>query len=246
VNLLQGRTAVITGGAQGIGRETARAFREHGANIVIGDLVGSSEAALELDPSGHSVIGVECDVTDQTSMETLIAAAVDRFSTINIMVNNAGFTRDNVLRKMALDDFKAVLEVHLVGAWLGTRVASLAMRETGTVGSVINMSSISGKVGNVGQTNYSAAKAGIVGLTKAAAKELARYHIRVNAIQPGVIEGAMTDLMPADVLASRVSEVPLARIGRPRDVANAALFLASDLSSYMTGAVLEVAGGRHM
>jgi 3-oxoacyl-[acyl-carrier protein] reductase len=242
------RTAVITGGAQGLGRQIAQTFGEQGARVVIADRDGDAAARVadEFNASGMKAIWARCDVTDEGMMEALVATAVDAFGSIDVMVNNAGFTRDNVLRKMSVSDFKAVLEVHVVGTWLGTRAATASMRATGTSGSIVNMSSISGKVGNAGQTNYSAAKAGIVGLTKAAAKEVARYGIRVNAIQPGVIEGPMTAQMPADVLADRIAEIPLGRIGVPADVAGVALFLASDLSSYMTGAVLEVAGGRHM
>ncbi|HEX4443918.1 MAG TPA: 3-oxoacyl-ACP reductase FabG [Galbitalea sp.] len=245
---MDGRTAVITGGAQGLGLQIARTFGEHGARIVLGDRDGGAAraAAAELSADGIEAIAATCDVTDQQMVEALIAAAVDAYGSVDVMVNNAGFTRDAVLRKMTVSDFRAVLDVHVVGTWLGIRSAVDAMRTAGTGGSIINMSSISGKVGNAGQTNYSAAKAGIVGLTKAAAKETARYGIRVNAIQPGVIEGAMTAQMPEELLAQRIGEIPLGRIGVPRDVADAALFLASDLSSYMTGAVLEVAGGRHM
>jgi len=248
MTLLHGRTAVITGGAKGIGRQVSRLLSEHGANIVVGDIdeAAAAQTAAELSQQGASAIGVRCDVTDEVSMSALIRSAVDEFSVVDVMVNNAGFTRDGVLRKMTLDDFTAVLHVHLVGAWLGTKMAVAAMRKSGTPGSIINMSSISGKVGNAGQTNYSAAKAGIVGLTKAAAKEVARYDIRVNAIQPGVVEGAMTALMPPEILARRVEEIPLGRLGQPIDVANGVLFLASDLSSYLTGGVLEIAGGRHM
>jgi 3-oxoacyl-[acyl-carrier protein] reductase len=248
MRLLGGRTVIVTGGAHGIGRHVGQLLGEHGANIVIGDIDGpaAADAAAELTQQGTSAIGVRCDVTDELSVSALIQSAVDAFSAVDVMVNNAGFTRDAVLRKMTLEDFIAVLHVHVVGAWLGTKAAVASMRETGTPGSIINMSSISGKVGNPGQTNYSAAKAAIVGLTKAAAKEVARYDIRVNAIQPGVIGGAMTSLMPPEVLASRVDEIPLGRLGRPTDVANGVLFLASDLSSYMTGGVLEIAGGRHM
>jgi 3-oxoacyl-[acyl-carrier protein] reductase len=147
---------------------------------------------------------------------------------------------------MSTEDFLRVIEVHLLGGWLGTKMASLQMREQGTGGSVINISSMSGKVGNPGQTNYSAAKAGLIGLTKAAAKEGARYGIRVNAIQPGFIRTAMTDQMPSDVLSQRIAEIPLGRIGEPADVANAAVFLASDLSSYLTGITIEVSGGRNI
>lgn len=248
MTLLDGRAAVITGGAQGLGLRIAEAFGAEGANVVIGDINGAAAeaAAAQLIASGVPAVGIRCDVTDETSMDGLVAAAAEQFGAVDIMVNNAGFTRDAVMRKMTLDDFRSVIEVHLVGAWLGTRTAVASMRATGTSGSIINMSSISGKAGNAGQTNYSAAKAGVIGLTKAAAKEVARYGIRVNAIQPGVIEGAMTALMPPEVLTSRIAEIPLRRIGRPGDVADTALFLASHLSSYMTGAVLEVAGGRHM
>jgi 3-oxoacyl-[acyl-carrier protein] reductase len=161
------------------------------------------------------------------------------------MVNNAGITRDATLRRLTLQDFKKVLDVHLVGTWLGTRFASAAMREQ-TSGAIINMSSISGKVGVFGQTNYSAAKAGIVGLTKASAKELAALGLRVNAIQPGLIRTAMTEALDPEIWDQKVAEIPMGRAGEPRDVANIALFLGSDLSSYMTGAVIEVAGGRFM
>jgi 3-oxoacyl-[acyl-carrier protein] reductase len=248
MTLVAGRTAVVTGGAQGLGLEIARRLGGEGARIVIGDIDGAAaeKAARELQRTGVESTSMPCDVTDEAMVSELVAAAVASFGTVDVMVNNAGFTRDGVLRKMTLEDFRAVLDVHVVGAWLGTRAAVASMRATGTHGSIINMSSISGKVGNPGQTNYSAAKAGIVGLTKAAAKEVARYGIRVNAIQPGLIEGAMTAQMPPDVLASRIDDVPLGRIGQPADVAGAALFLASDLSAYMTGTVLEVTGGRNM
>ena len=216
--------------------------------MVIADIDGDAarSAATELANSGAKAIGAECDVTSETSVDAAVAVAVERFGGVDVYVNNAGFTRDAIMRKMPLDDFLAVLNVHLVGAWLGTRASSAAMRTVGRGGSIINMSSISGKVGNPGQTNYSAAKAGIVGLTKASAKEVARYGIRVNAIQPGLIDTAMTALMPPEVLARRIEDVPLGRIGRIEDVANAALFLASDLSAYVTGTVIEVTGGRHM
>jgi 3-oxoacyl-[acyl-carrier protein] reductase len=142
-------------------------------------------------------------------------------------------------------DFVAVVNVHLVGAWLGTRAAAAVMREQQS-GSIINISSISGKIGNVGQTNYSAAKAGMIGLTKASAKELAHRGVRVNAIQPGLIKTAMTTGMRADIWEKKVAAIPMGRAGEPEEVANVAVFLASPLSSYLTGAVLEVTGGRDM
>ena len=157
------------------------------------------------------------------------------------MVNNAGITRDATLRKMTEDEFDQVISVHLKGTWNGLKKAASIMREQKS-GAIVNMSSISGKVGMIGQTNYSAAKAGIVGMTKAASKELAHLGVRVNAIQPGLIRSAMTEAMPQRIWDSKVAEVPLGRAGEPYEVANVALFLASDLSSYMTGTVLEVTG----
>jgi 3-oxoacyl-[acyl-carrier protein] reductase len=147
---------------------------------------------------------------------------------------------------MTVEDFELVVDVSLKGAWLGTRAAAGMMRDLKTAGSIINMSSISGKVGNPGQTNYSAAKAGIVGLTKAAAKEVGFAGIRVNAIQPGIIDTPMTQGLSDEVKAQRLADIPLARFGRPDEVAQVALFLAGDMSSYLTGIVIEVTGGRHI
>jgi 3-oxoacyl-[acyl-carrier protein] reductase len=161
------------------------------------------------------------------------------------MINNAGITRDATMRKMTEEQFDQVIAVHLKGTWNGLRKAAAIMRENKR-GTIVNMSSISGKVGMVGQTNYSAAKAGIVGMTKAASKELAHLGVRVNAIQPGLIRSAMTEAMPQRIWDAKVAEVPMGRAGEPEEVANVALFLASDLSSYMTGTVLEVTGGRHL
>ncbi|MCE3550900.1 3-oxoacyl-ACP reductase FabG [Pseudonocardia sp. RS11V-5] len=244
MELLAGRAAVVTGGAAGIGLAIARTFAANGASVVIGDRDGEAAetAAKEL---GDRVTGVACDVLVPEDVDALVRTCVDRHGSLDVMVNNAGILRDATLRRMTLEDFEAVVDVHLRGCWLGVRAASLVMREQGR-GAMINMSSISGKVGMMGQTNYSAAKAGIVGLTKAAAKELGHLGIRVNAIQPGIIATAMTADLREDILEAKRAEVPLGRIGDPDEVANVALFLASDLSSYMTGTVLEVTGGRHI
>jgi 3-oxoacyl-[acyl-carrier protein] reductase len=246
--LLENRNIIVTGSGRGLGLAMAERFLEEGARVVLTDIdeAALKETAARLQAAGLPATAQRADVTDEQQVDALVAHCVDTFGSLDVLVNNAGITRDNVLRKMTAADYRTVLEVHLVGGWLGTRAASLRMREQGTGGSIINISSMSGKVGNVGQTNYSAAKAGLIGLTKAAAKEGARYGIRVNAIQPGFIRTAMTDAMPQDVLKARVAEIPLGRIGEPRDVADAALFLASDLSSYLTGITIEVSGGRNM
>jgi 3-oxoacyl-[acyl-carrier protein] reductase len=246
VSLLTGQTAVITGGAQGLGFAIAQRFVGEGARVVLGDvnLEETEYAAKEL--GGDDVAtAVRCDVTSAADVDTLVASAIDRFGGLDIMVNNAGITRDATLRKMTEEQFDQVIAVHLKGTWNGLKAAAAIMRENKR-GAIVNMSSISGKVGMVGQTNYSAAKAGIVGMTKAASKELAHLGVRVNAIQPGLIRSAMTEAMPQRIWDAKVAEVPMGRAGEPDEVANVALFLASDLSSYMTGTVLEVTGGRHL
>ena len=246
VTLLAGKIAVVTGGAQGLGLAIARRFVDEGARVVLGDvnLEATQAAAAEL--GGDNIaVAVRCDVTSSEDVDALVGAALDGFGALDIMINNAGITRDATMRKMTEDQFDQVIAVHLKGTWNGLRKAAAIMRENQR-GTIVNMSSISGKVGMVGQTNYSAAKAGIVGMTKAASKELAHLGVRVNAIQPGLIRSAMTEAMPQRIWDSKVAEVPMGRAGEPEEIANVALFLASDLSSYMTGTVLEVTGGRHL
>jgi 3-oxoacyl-[acyl-carrier protein] reductase len=242
--MLTGKTAVITGAARGIGLAVARTFADQGARVVIGDLDKDS-AAEAADSLSVDAIGVGCNVSSAVDVNRLLAVATEAFGSLDIMVNNAGITRDATMRKMTEDQFSQVIDVHLRGCWNGTRLAADIMRDNGG-GSIINMSSISGKVGFIGQTNYSAAKAGIVGLTKAAAKEVAHLGIRVNAIQPGLIRTAMTEAMPQNVWDQKLAEIPMQRPGEPEEVASVALFYASALSSYMTGTVAEVTGGRHM
>ncbi len=246
MNLLDNRTAVITGGAQGIGYAIAETFLAHGARVVIGDLDGDAAQLAAKRLGGEDrTLGVACDVVNGDDVQRLLTTAVDAFGSLDVLVNNAGVTRDATMRTMTEEQFDQVIAVHLKGCWHGTRLASTIMREQKS-GSIVNISSLSGKVGMVGQTNYSAAKAGIVGLTKAAAKEMAHHGVRVNAIQPGLIRSAMTEAMPQKAWDQKMAEIPMGRAGEPAEVASVALFYASGLSSYMTGTVAEVTGGRFM
>ncbi len=246
MNLLQDKVAVITGGARGLGLAMARTFRDEGARVVLADLDEAqlASAADELG-GGEDVATLVVDVTSTEQVDGLVAAAAERFGSVDVMVNNAGITRDATMRRMTEEQFDQVVAVHLKGCWAGTRAAATVMRAQGS-GAIINISSLSGKVGLLGQTNYSAAKAGIVGLSKAAAKEVAHDGVRVNVIQPGLIRSAMTEAMPERIWDQKMAEIPMGRAGEPDEVASVALFLASDLSSYMTGTVLEVTGGRLM
>jgi 3-oxoacyl-[acyl-carrier protein] reductase len=243
--LLAGKTAVITGGAQGIGLAIAQRFIAEGATVALGDMNAEQVEAAAKELGDDVALGVRCNVTVADDVVALLAAAIDRFGTLDIMVNNAGITRDASMRKMTEEQFDQVISVHLKGTWLGTKLAADIMREHGG-GAIVNMSSISGKVGNFGQTNYSAAKAGIAAMSKAAAKEFATKGIRVNSIQPGLIRTAMTEAMPQAAWDSKMTEIPMGRAGEPDEIAKVAVFLASDLSSYMTGTILEVTGGRYM
>jgi 3-oxoacyl-[acyl-carrier protein] reductase len=244
--LIDGKVVVITGGAGGLGLAMARRLLTEGAKIVITDISRSAlDAAVADLGGGDSVTGVEARASSPEDVDTVVTHAVATFGRLDVWVNNAGITRDATMRKMSVEDFDLVIDVHLRGTWLGTRAAADWMRDHGG-GSIINVSSISGKVGNAGQTNYSAAKAGIVGLTKAAAKEVGFAGVRVNAIQPGIIRTPMTDAMPDEVKRDRLREIPLGRFGEPDEVADVVLFLASELSRYLTGTVIEISGGRHI
>lgn len=246
MSLLQGRVAVVTGGARGLGFAMAKTFRDEGARVVIADLDQAQLATAHEELGGSDdVVTVVADVTSAADVDRMVVAAVDGFGSLDVMVNNAGITRDATMRKMTEEQFDQVISVHLKGCWNGTRAAAAVMRPQGS-GSIVNISSLSGKIGLVGQTNYSAAKAGIVGLSKAAAKEVAHDGVRVNVIQPGLIRSAMTEAMPERIWDQKMAEIPMGRAGEPEEIASVALFLASDLSSYMTGAVLEVTGGRFM
>ncbi|KAB1948679.1 3-oxoacyl-ACP reductase FabG [Brevibacterium linens] len=245
--LLAGKVAVVTGGAQGLGLAMARSLVDSGAKVVLADTNEESLQAAVVELGGDGVAtGAVCNVSDLQAVEKLAEAATTAFGGIDIWVNNAGITRDATIRKMTEQQFDDVISVHLRGTWNGLKVATALMREQDRGGSIINVSSISGKVGNPGQSNYSAAKAGIVGMTKAVAKEVAFKNIRINAIQPGFINTAMTAAMPQHAIDSKLAEIPLGRPGEPEEVASVVLFLASGLSSYPTGTVTEISGGRNI
>ncbi|MGV9797365.1 3-oxoacyl-ACP reductase FabG [Mycobacterium sp. NPDC003449] len=246
MSLLADRVAVVTGASQGLGLAIAERFVAHGCRVVLADVdLDGVVAAANALGGRDTAIAARCDVTVGADFEALVVNATTHFGRLDVVVNNAGITRDATVRKMTEDQFDQVIAVHLKGTWNGIRAAAPILREQRR-GSIVNMSSLSGKVGGLGQTNYSAAKAGIVGMTKAAAKELARHRVRVNAIAPGLIRTAMTKALPEEIWAQKVADIPLGRAGEPHEVGDVALFLASDLSSYVTGAVVDVGGGRFM
>jgi 3-oxoacyl-[acyl-carrier protein] reductase len=243
--LLDKQVTIVTGGAQGIGLAIAEAVLAHGGNGLVADVDGdkAAEAVAPLAAEGANIAAVQCDVTSERDQARVVAECLDRFGRVDALVNNAGVTRDGYISKLSESDFDLVLDVSLKGAWLGSRAVAPLLRRQGS-GSIVNISSLSGKVGNPGQTNYSAAKAGLIGLTKALAKELGPSGVRVNAVQPGLIRTAMTLVMKPEIYAAKEAEVPMGRAGLPEEVAGAVVFLASPLASYVNGAVIEVTGGR--
>ncbi|MDQ0269680.1 3-oxoacyl-ACP reductase FabG [Cytobacillus purgationiresistens] len=244
---LEGKIAVVTGAGQGIGREIALLFAQHGADVVVGDL--NVEAAVtvvkEVEKLGRKGLAQKVDVANKVSANQLVQSAIDTFGDLDILVNNAGITRDAMLHKMTEEQFDQVLAVHMKGTFLCMQAAGAYMRKQ-EKGKIVNISSIAGKVGNMGQVNYAGAKAGIVGMTKAAAKELAKFQVNVNAVQPGFIDTDMTRAVPEKVREIKIAEIPMQRVGEPLDIAKAVIFLSSDYADYMTGNVLEVTGGRFM
>ena len=243
--LLDKQVTIVTGGAQGIGLAIAEAVLAHGGNVLVVDVDGdkAAEAVAPLAAEGANIVAVQCDVTSERDQARVVAECLDRFGRVDALINNAGVTRDGYISKLSEADFDLVLDVSLKGAWLGSRAVAPLLRKQGS-GSIVNISSLSGKVGNPGQTNYSAAKAGLVGLTKALAKELGPSGVRVNAVQPGLIRTAMTLVMKPEIYAAKEAEVPMGRAGLPEEVAGAVVFLVSPLASYVNGAVIEVTGGR--
>ncbi len=245
---MEGKVALVTGGSRGIGKAIALELAKGGATVVI-NYNGSRDKAMdlkqEIEGRGGRAEIYQCNVSDFAKCEELVHGIVKQFGSLDILVNNAGITKDGLLMKMSEEDFDRVVDVNLKGAFNTIRFASRQMLKQKS-GRIINLSSVVGVAGNAGQANYASSKAGIIGLTKAAAKELASRGITVNAIAPGFIETDMTDALPEKVKEATVSQIPLGRFGRPQDVASLAAFLASEASGYITGQVIHVDGGMVM
>lgn len=241
------KIAVITGASRGIGRSIALALAAQGATIVAVDMdqAATDAVVVELKSAGAQALGVVGNVTVAKDAERMIEAAMEAFGRVDILVNNAGITRDGLLVRMKDEDWDAVLSVNLKGAFLCTRAASKVMTKQ-RYGRIINIASIVGQMGNAGQANYCASKAGLIGLTKSNARELAKRSITVNAVAPGFIATAMTDALSEKVRADLTAQIPLERLGSADDIANAVVFLASEQSGYITGHVLAVNGGMYM
>ena len=246
--MLAGKVALVTGASRGIGKAIACKLAREGAKVII-NYNGSKEKAeavkSEIEAAGGQAEVYQCDVSDYTACETFIQTVIKEEGSLDILVNNAGITKDGLLMKMSEEDFDKVLDTNLKGAFNTIRFASRQMlRQKG--GRIINMSSVVGVSGNAGQANYAASKAGVIGLTKAAARELASRGITVNAIEPGFIETDMTDVLSDKVKEASEAQIPLGHFGKPEDVAAAAAFLASEEARYITGQVLHVDGGMVM
>jgi 3-oxoacyl-[acyl-carrier protein] reductase len=247
MKLLEGKTALITGANRGIGRSIAVKFAEHGANVAFSDLQYNDDSIAlekELSAFGIKARGYASDASSFAAGEALVNNVVSDFGTIDILVNNAGITRDSLLLRMSEQDWDLVMNVNLKSVFNLTKAIQKIMIKQRS-GSIINMSSIVGIEGNSGQSNYSASKAGIIGFTKSIAQELGSRNIRCNAIAPGFIETEMTAKLPQEFRDQWIVDIPLRRGGTPDDVANLALFLGSDLSSYITGQEITVCGGLH-
>ncbi|WP_203362041.1 3-oxoacyl-ACP reductase FabG [Bacillus sp. REN10] len=241
---LKDKVAIITGAANGIGLAAAELFAKEGAKVVIADFDEElgAKRVQELTEKGYEVAFSKVNVVDRDSVDAMVKLTTDRYGRVDILVNNAGITRDGMLWKMSPEDFQRVLDVNLKGVFNCTQSVIPHMISQGS-GRVINTSSVSGVYGNVGQTNYAAAKAGVVGMTKSWAKELGRKGINVNAVAPGFVETSMVATVPEKILDQLKTTIPLGRLGSPKDVANAYLFLASDESNYVNGITLHVDGG---
>ena len=242
---LEGRVALVTGGSRGIGAAVAKRLAAEGASVVVnyaGRADAASEVVFAIEAAQGSALAVQADVSDSAACAALVEAAVERFGRIDILVNNAGITRDGLLVRMSDEDWASVIQTNLSGAfYLSRTVGKLMMKQRS--GSIINMASVVGVMGNAGQVNYAAAKAGLIGMTKSIARELAGRGVRANAVAPGFIATDMTDALPEAAREAAVSTIAMGRLGTPEDIAAAVAFLASDDSAYITGQVIAVDGG---
>lgn len=251
MQLLKGKTALVTGGTAGIGKAIALLFAEQGADVAIfgTNADRAAQAVQEIEAARkhpeQKVLSFLVDVSKSKDVEENIQKILASFGKVDILVNNAGITRDNLLMRMSEEDWDQVLEVNLKSIYNTCRSLSRTMMKAKS-GTIINISSVIGLTGNAGQTNYAASKAGMIGFTKSLAKELSSRGVRANCIAPGYIETSMTEVLPPQVKEGILTKIPLGHIGRPRDIAQAALFLASDMSGYVTGQVLAVDGGMVM
>ena len=246
--LLDGKTALVTGASRGIGRAIALRLAAEGASVAInyaGNTAKAEETKAAIEAAGGKAALFQADVSDSAQVEQMVASVTEVFGTIDILVNNAGITRDGLLMRMKEEDFDAVLDTNLKGIFHVTKAVSKLMMKK-RAGRIVNMASVVGIMGNAGQTNYAAAKAGVIGFTKSAAREFAARGITVNAVAPGFIATDMTAAMPEKAKEATLAAIPLRRMGEPEDVANAVAFLVSDQASYITGQVVKVDGGMVM
>ncbi|ATF14226.1 3-oxoacyl-[acyl-carrier-protein] reductase [Brevibacillus sp. HB1.4B] len=246
--MLTGKTALVTGASRGIGRAIALKLAEAGANVVVnyaGSEAAASETVALIKEMGRDAIMIRANVSSTEDVNDMFKAALDHFGVIDILVNNAGITRDNLIMRMKEDEWDDVIATNLKGVFNCVKAATRPMMKQRS-GKIINITSVVGVLGNAGQANYVAAKAGVIGLTKTAARELASRNITVNAVAPGFIDTEMTAVLPEDVKAGLTSQIPLARLGQTDDIAAVVLFLASDAANYMTGQTLHVDGGMYM
>ncbi|MDR6124213.1 3-oxoacyl-[acyl-carrier protein] reductase [Bacillus sp. SLBN-46] len=245
---LTGKAALVTGASRGIGREIALELARQGANVAVnfsGSEAKANEVVDEIKALGRDAVAIKCDVSNTQEVTEMVKASIDRFGKLDILINNAGITRDNLLMRMKEEEWDDVINTNLKGVFLCTKAVTRQMMKQ-RVGRIINIASVVGVSGNPGQANYVAAKAGVIGLTKTTAKELASRNITVNAVAPGFITTDMTDKLSEEVKAEMLKQIPLARLGEAKDIAKITAFIASDDSSYITGQTFHVNGGMVM